>query len=169
MINQLQTLVIQMFSVWKARDAGGSMVIHTFGGYYGLAVSWMLYRPNLDQSSRLQGSVYHSDVFAMIGEFDVQLFTFYSPSVFMVCEALWPPCPCPLTPCPLPRHPLPVDVLAQLQLGRHGPRGRAAQSVHQHLPGSGLDRAHHCGRLQPLSEARETGHGNDAHVGTIRC
>lgn len=44
------------------------MVIHTFGGYYGLSVSWMLYRPNLHQSSRLQGSVYHSDVFAMIGK-----------------------------------------------------------------------------------------------------
>lgn len=57
----------------KARDAGGSMVIHTFGGYYGLSISWMLYRPNLDQSSRLQGSVYHSDVFAMIGENEFQL------------------------------------------------------------------------------------------------
>lgn len=56
-----------MFSNLKARDAGGSMVIHTFGGYYGLSISWMLYRPNLDQSSRLQRSVYHSDVFAMIG------------------------------------------------------------------------------------------------------
>lgn len=44
------------------------MVIHTFGGYYGLSISWMLYRPNLHQSSRLQGSVYHSDVFAMIGK-----------------------------------------------------------------------------------------------------
>lgn len=43
------------------------MVIHTFGGYYGLSISWMLYRPNLDHSSTLQGSVYHSDVFAMIG------------------------------------------------------------------------------------------------------
>lgn len=53
----------------KAKDAGGSMVIHTFGAYYGLAISWMLYRPNLDQSSRLQRSVYHSDVFAMIGKF----------------------------------------------------------------------------------------------------
>ena len=51
----------------QARDAGGSMVIHTFGAYYGLAISWMLYRPHLEQSSRLQGSVYHSDVFAMIG------------------------------------------------------------------------------------------------------
>lgn len=56
-----------MFSNLKARDAGGSMVIHTFGGYYGLSISWMLYRPNLDQSDRLRRSVYHSDVFAMIG------------------------------------------------------------------------------------------------------
>lgn len=44
------------------------MVIHTFGGYYGLAISWVLYRPNLHQSKRMQGSVYHSDTFAMIGE-----------------------------------------------------------------------------------------------------
>jgi ammonium transporter Rh len=52
----------------QARDAGGSMVIHAFGGYYGLAISWVLYRPNLNLSKRLNGSVYHSDVFAMIGE-----------------------------------------------------------------------------------------------------
>lgn len=52
----------------QCRDAGGSMVIHAFGGYYGLAISWVLYRPNLHTSKRLQGSVYHSDVFAMIGE-----------------------------------------------------------------------------------------------------
>lgn len=44
------------------------MVIHAFGGYYGLGISWVLYRPNLHQSKRLNGSVYHSDVFAMIGE-----------------------------------------------------------------------------------------------------
>lgn len=59
------------------------------------------------------------------------------------------------------RHPLPVDVLAQLQLGHHGPRGRAAQSRHQHLPGFGLDCAHHCGHLEPLPEARQARHGND--------
>uniref|UniRef100_A0A674N6X1 Rh family, C glycoprotein b n=1 Tax=Takifugu rubripes TaxID=31033 RepID=A0A674N6X1_TAKRU len=54
-----------ILSLIHARDAGGSMVIHTFGGYYGLSISWMLYRPNLDQSSNLQGSVYHSDVFPL--------------------------------------------------------------------------------------------------------
>uniref|UniRef100_A0A3Q4GIX8 Rh family, C glycoprotein b n=1 Tax=Neolamprologus brichardi TaxID=32507 RepID=A0A3Q4GIX8_NEOBR len=63
-----------ILSVIHARDAGGSMVIHTFGGYYGLSISWMLYRPNLHQSSRLQGSVYHSDVFAMIGTLFLWMF-----------------------------------------------------------------------------------------------
>ncbi|XP_006629149.1 ammonium transporter Rh type C 1-like [Lepisosteus oculatus] len=57
-----------------ARDAGGSMVIHVFGAYYGLAISRVLYRPNLDQSKRLQGSVYHSDVFAMIGTLFLWMF-----------------------------------------------------------------------------------------------
>lgn len=51
----------------QCRDAGGSMVIHCFGGYYGLAISWVLYRPNLHQSKQLHGSNYHSDLFAMIG------------------------------------------------------------------------------------------------------
>ncbi|KAJ8002979.1 hypothetical protein DPEC_G00164570 [Dallia pectoralis] len=55
-----------------ARDAGGSMVIHTFGAYYGLSISWMLYRPNLDK--RLNGSAYHSDVFAMIGTLFLWMF-----------------------------------------------------------------------------------------------
>lgn len=44
------------------------MVIHTFGAYYGLSISWVVYRPNLDKSKTLNGSVYHSDVFAMIGK-----------------------------------------------------------------------------------------------------
>lgn len=52
----------------QVKDAGGSMIIHAFGGYYGLTISWVLHRSNLGQSKRLHGSVYHSDVFAMIGE-----------------------------------------------------------------------------------------------------
>uniref|UniRef100_A0AAY4DH23 Ammonium transporter AmtB-like domain-containing protein n=1 Tax=Denticeps clupeoides TaxID=299321 RepID=A0AAY4DH23_9TELE len=56
-----------ILNLLHAIDAGGSMVIHIFGAYYGLTISWVLYRPNLHQSKRLHGSVYHSDVFAMIG------------------------------------------------------------------------------------------------------
>lgn len=80
-----------IFASLKARDAGGSMVIHTFGGYYGLSISWMLYRPGLDQSSRLQGSVYHSDVFAMIGGRDfnyIHIFIYFHNTFWRYCVDL---------------------------------------------------------------------------------
>lgn len=44
------------------------MTIHTFGAYFGLILSRVLYRPQLENSKHCQGSVYHSDLFAMIGE-----------------------------------------------------------------------------------------------------
>ena len=53
--------------VYKAADIGGSMLIHTFGAYFGLACSMMLYRRTATNHPR-NSSVYHSDMFAMIGE-----------------------------------------------------------------------------------------------------
>ena len=44
------------------------MTIHTFGAYFGLMVTRILYRPNLDKSKHRNSSVYHSDLFAMIGK-----------------------------------------------------------------------------------------------------
>lgn len=44
------------------------MTIHTFGAYFGLMVSRVLFRPHLDKSRQREGSAYHSDLFAMIGE-----------------------------------------------------------------------------------------------------
>uniref|UniRef100_A0AAQ5YQC5 Ammonium transporter AmtB-like domain-containing protein n=1 Tax=Amphiprion ocellaris TaxID=80972 RepID=A0AAQ5YQC5_AMPOC len=86
-VSPVQLLVVTLFgvtlfaveeyiilSLLHCRDAGGSMVIHAFGGYYGLAISWVLYRPNLHLSKRLNGSVYHSDVFAMIGTLFLWMF-----------------------------------------------------------------------------------------------
>uniref|UniRef100_A0A8C6UV88 Rh family C glycoprotein n=1 Tax=Neogobius melanostomus TaxID=47308 RepID=A0A8C6UV88_9GOBI len=86
-ISPVQCLVVTLFGVTlfaveeyiildllHCRDAGGSMVIHCFGGYYGLAISWVLYRPNLHQSKQLIGSVYHSDLFAMIGTLFLWMF-----------------------------------------------------------------------------------------------
>ncbi|XP_067104683.1 rh family, C glycoprotein a [Osmerus mordax] len=86
-VSPVQLLVMTLFGVTlfaveeyiildliHAKDAGGSMVIHTFGGYYGLGISWVLYRPNLHQSKRLNGSVYHSDIFAMIGTLFLWMF-----------------------------------------------------------------------------------------------
>uniref|UniRef100_A0A8C9Z7K7 Rh family B glycoprotein n=1 Tax=Sander lucioperca TaxID=283035 RepID=A0A8C9Z7K7_SANLU len=55
-------------------DAGGSMTIHTFGAYFGLTVTRVLYRPNLDKSKHKNCSVYHSDLFAMIGTIYLWMF-----------------------------------------------------------------------------------------------
>lgn len=50
----------------KIADAGGSLVIHCFGCYFGMALSFML--RNKDSNDHpSEGAVYHSDVFAMIG------------------------------------------------------------------------------------------------------
>lgn len=43
------------------------MIIHAFGAYFGLAVARVLYRPGLRNGHDNDGSVYHSDLFAMIG------------------------------------------------------------------------------------------------------
>ena len=80
-VSRLQLLIIAfleilMFSVnefilleeLQIADAGGSMVIHCFGAYFGLALSFMLKRPEDTDNNNKEGSVYHSDIFAMIGE-----------------------------------------------------------------------------------------------------
>ena len=49
-------------------DAGGSIIIHTFGAYFGLALSRVLYTDKALDSPK-EESIYHSDMFAMIGKF----------------------------------------------------------------------------------------------------
>lgn len=48
-------------------DIGGSMIVHVFGAYFGLAVARVLYKPEHSQSTN-EGANYKSDVFSMIGE-----------------------------------------------------------------------------------------------------
>lgn len=52
--------------VFKAADVGGSMTIHAFGAYFGLAVSTMMYKKKVTKHP-CNGSVYSSDLFSMIG------------------------------------------------------------------------------------------------------
>ncbi|XP_054718233.1 ammonium transporter Rh type A-like [Uloborus diversus] len=59
--------------IFKAADIGGSIFLHTFGAYFGLAVSYMLYRKDFNGSSK-EGANYHSDIFAMIGTIFLWLF-----------------------------------------------------------------------------------------------
>lgn len=54
-------------TVLEANDVGASMIIHAYGAYFGLAVARVLYRPGLRNGHDKEGSVYHSDLFAMIG------------------------------------------------------------------------------------------------------
>ena len=51
----------------KITDVGGSLIIHMFGAYFGLAVTRMIYNENHSKGNDKEGSVYHSDMFAMIG------------------------------------------------------------------------------------------------------
>ena len=59
----------------KAADVGGSITVHAFGAYFGLAVSFML-RPKKEQAKAgpLEGSSYSSDISAMIGTIFLWIF-----------------------------------------------------------------------------------------------
>ncbi|KAM4831077.1 ammonium transporter Rh type C [Urocitellus parryii] len=63
-----------LLNLLEVKDAGGSMTIHTFGAYFGLTVTWILYRRNLEQSKQRQSSTYHSDLFSMIGTLFLWIF-----------------------------------------------------------------------------------------------
>lgn len=49
-----------------AVDVGESMYIHAFGAYFGLAVARVLHHDKANEA-KSEGSVYHSDIFSMIG------------------------------------------------------------------------------------------------------
>ncbi|XP_074653098.1 ammonium transporter Rh type B-B-like [Tubulanus polymorphus] len=58
----------------KVADIGGSMFVHVFGAYFGLAASRMLFNKDVHKESSREGSNYHSDIFAMIGTLFLWLF-----------------------------------------------------------------------------------------------
>merc|ERR1712242_31437 len=55
-------------------DIGGSIVVHVFGAYFGLAASWVLTKKSWKDDPQ-NAAVYHSDLFAMIGT--IFLFVFW--------------------------------------------------------------------------------------------
>ncbi|XP_040585448.1 ammonium transporter Rh type A [Mesocricetus auratus] len=61
-------------NIFQASDTGASMTIHAFGAYFGLAVAGILYRPGLRWEHKNEESVYHSDLFAMIGTLFLWIF-----------------------------------------------------------------------------------------------
>jgi len=60
---------------FEAVDMGGSMFVHTFGAYFGLAFSYMLGPPTKEEEEKDdESSIYHSDMFAMIGTLFLWMF-----------------------------------------------------------------------------------------------
>lgn len=59
----------------KITDSGGSIIVHAFGAYFGLAVSFIM-RPKQEQNNTgiNEGSVYTSDIFAMVGTIFLWIF-----------------------------------------------------------------------------------------------
>jgi len=56
----------------KIRDTGGSIIVHEFGAYFGLAVSAVI--RNYGDDHPLEASNYHSDLFAMVGTIFLWIF-----------------------------------------------------------------------------------------------
>jgi ammonium transporter Rh len=50
----------------QATDMGGSIFVHTFGAYYGLAASYF-FQPNRAKKSKNCESNYHSEMIALVG------------------------------------------------------------------------------------------------------
>lgn len=60
--------------LFMAVDAGGSMFVHVFGAYFGLAVSFVFGIKEKPKEHGLEKSSYQSDIFAMIGTVFLWLF-----------------------------------------------------------------------------------------------
>jgi hypothetical protein len=43
------------------------MVVHAFGAYFGITVAALIYKKDVHGAEEKESSVYHSDLFAMIG------------------------------------------------------------------------------------------------------
>lgn len=76
----LQLLVMAMLEVpvfavteWavlkylKINDAGGSILIHLFACYFGLGVTFVLYRPSLNEGHAKENTSYQSDILSVMG------------------------------------------------------------------------------------------------------
>lgn len=54
----------------QVNDAGGSIVIHIFGAYFGLTISKIIYEEGTVGNPK-ECPNYHSDIFSVIGNSDV--------------------------------------------------------------------------------------------------
>ena len=60
--NIVTTLLLQ------AVDVGGSMFVHIFGAFFGIACSFVLYTPAIEDQAHKEAATYDQDLFSMVGE-----------------------------------------------------------------------------------------------------
>ncbi|NXM93212.1 RHBGB protein, partial [Sylvia borin] len=65
-----------LLSLMGVSDSGRSLTVHTFGAYFGLMVSRVLYQPHKDRRKReeRQDTGYQTDVFAVVGTIYLWIF-----------------------------------------------------------------------------------------------
>ena len=68
--------MLTVFFSLQISDVGGTIVVHTFGAYFGLAASLLLYRA--DQETDKCDTSYTSDMSSMIGKLKINFITLYS-------------------------------------------------------------------------------------------
>ena len=59
------------------------MYVHAFGAYFGLAVSFVFGMKEKPKENSLEGSSYESDLFAMIGEYNVYIKLCFFRNIFI--------------------------------------------------------------------------------------
>ena len=80
-VSRIQLMIIGLFEIvfyalnekilshkLHITDVGGSMVIHAFGAYFGLALAKIIHNDDIGEENEKEGSTYNSDLFAMIGK-----------------------------------------------------------------------------------------------------
>ncbi|KFW07958.1 Ammonium transporter Rh type B-A, partial [Eurypyga helias] len=63
-----------LLSLMGISDSGGSLTVHTFGAYFGLMVSRILYQPHMDRRKEQQDTGHRPDVFAAVGTICLWIF-----------------------------------------------------------------------------------------------
>ncbi|KAF6735714.1 Ammonium transporter Rh type B [Oryzias melastigma] len=58
----------------RINDAGGTILIHLFACYFGLGVSFVLYRPSLNNGHPKEITSYHSDILSVMGTLFLWIF-----------------------------------------------------------------------------------------------
>ncbi|NXI39510.1 RHBGB protein, partial [Galbula dea] len=63
-----------LLSLLGVRDSGGSLIVHTFGAYFGLMVSRLLHQPQVEKRKEQQERGQQPEIFAVVGTLYLWIF-----------------------------------------------------------------------------------------------